>query len=210
MAHRSDLALQVLHGNKLKGFSESEAIARAVGRNTDDVRGALMSLKEEGLVLYREGRLSGWMLTPEGREAHRVRLAADVQAMGNLADLQAAYEAFLELNGLLLRACTAWQVKDLESNTLNDHADPAYDARVIAGLGEIHRRVVPICDQLHGLAERFDNYGTRLDLAFEKVTAGEREWFAKPLIDSYHTVWMELHEDLLASLRIDRSSEPSH
>ena len=29
------------------------------------------------------------------------------------------------------------------------------------------------------------------------------------MIDSYHTVWFELHEDLLATLGIERSSEGS-
>ncbi|MDQ1375434.1 MAG: hypothetical protein QOJ09_2772, partial [Actinomycetota bacterium] len=28
-----------------------------------------------------------------------------------------------------------------------------------------------------------------------------------PLIDSYHTVWFELHEDLLSTLGIERGSE---
>jgi len=30
--------------------------------------------------------------------------------------------------------------------------------------------------------------------------AGDRSWVTRPLIDSCHTVWMELHEDLLATL----------
>ena len=30
----------------------------------------------------------------------------------------------------------------------------------------------------------------------------------KPMIDSYHSVWFELHEDLLATLGIERGSEP--
>jgi hypothetical protein len=28
------------------------------------------------------------------------------------------------------------------------------------------------------------------------------------MIDSYHSVWFELHEDLLATLGIERGSEP--
>ena len=31
----------------------------------------------------------------------------------------------------------------------------------------------------------------------------------KPMIDSYHSVWFELHEDLLATLGIERGSEPT-
>jgi hypothetical protein len=30
------------------------------------------------------------------------------------------------------------------------------------------------------------------------------------MIDSYHTVWFQLHEDLLNTLGIDRATEGSH
>jgi hypothetical protein len=39
------------------------------------------------------------------------------------------------------------------------------------------------------------------------VQSGEIEWFTKPMIESYHTIWFELHEDLLASLGLDRAKE---
>ena len=39
------------------------------------------------------------------------------------------------------------------------------------------------------------------------VEQGDTDWFTKPLIDSYHTVWFELHEDLLATLAIERARE---
>ncbi len=39
------------------------------------------------------------------------------------------------------------------------------------------------------------------------MTEGERDWFTKPTIDSYHSVWFELHEDLLATLGLERAKE---
>jgi hypothetical protein len=42
------------------------------------------------------------------------------------------------------------------------------------------------------------------------VLAGAREWFTRPVIDSYHTVWFELHEDLLSTLGLARASEAQH
>ena len=36
---------------------------------------------------------------------------------------------------------------------------------------------------------------------------GEPAWVTRPRVDSCHTVWMELHEDLLATLGIDRGDE---
>ena len=41
------------------------------------------------------------------------------------------------------------------------------------------------------------------------VEAGDHQWFTRPLIDSYHTVWFELHEDLLSTLGKERASEES-
>ena len=40
-----------------------------------------------------------------------------------------------------------------------------------------------------------------------KVEDGEPDWFTSPRIDSYHTVWMELHEHLLVALGLERGPE---
>ena len=50
-------------------------------------------------------------------------------------------------------------------------------------------------------------YGPRLRRAVERVEAGDGEWFTKPSLPSYHSVWFELHEDLLSTLGLDRSAE---
>jgi pyruvate, orthophosphate dikinase len=41
----------------------------------------------------------------------------------------------------------------------------------------------------------------------KRVEAGEGDWFAKPVMPSFHTVWFELHEDLLTTLGLERSDE---
>jgi hypothetical protein len=41
-----------------------------------------------------------------------------------------------------------------------------------------------------------------------RVDRGERRWVDAPRIDSCHTVWFELHEDLLASLGLERGAKP--
>ena len=50
-------------------------------------------------------------------------------------------------------------------------------------------------------------YGDRLADALRKVQAGEHEWLLKPLIDSYHTVWFELHEELISLAGLTRIEE---
>jgi hypothetical protein len=63
--------------------------------------------------------------------------------------------------------------------------------------------------ELGRVLARFGVYDQRFDHAAVRVASGDHDWFTKPSIDSYHTVWFELHENLLATLGIDRSSEQS-
>jgi hypothetical protein len=65
----------------------------------------------------------------------------------------------------------------------------------------------PICADLATVLDRYTAYGPRLTAARQRVCTGEVEFFTKPIIESYHTVWFELHEDLLATLGIERAAE---
>jgi DNA-binding MarR family transcriptional regulator len=206
----ADHEFLVLHGLKLKGFAEPPAIAAVAGVDEAAVVTALAALAEAEMVKRRDGRISGWSLTPDGRTKHADLLSAHAKATGEHDNMHAQYTEFLVLNAELLAVCTAWQVRDLANNELNDHLDPDYDAEVIDRLKGIHEGVTPICHDLSGRVARFTPYHPRFVTALDKVDQGLTEWFAKPIIDSYHTVWMELHEDLLATLAIDRSSEPQH
>ena len=200
--------LIVLHHVKLKGFPSSASLVPGTGLPEPEVITHLDGLKEQGLVMYREGRISGYTLTPAGREEHKSRLRGE--ASDHREHLRGHYAEFLILNGELLAVCTAWQVRDLSTNEMNDHLDSDYDDGVRARLSCIHDGVAPICGELAGRLRRYSTYHGRFEEALAKVHQGLNEWFARPIIDSYHTVWMELHEDLLATLEIDRASEPSH
>jgi hypothetical protein len=205
MSDPSSARLLVLHGLRLKGFSEASGVATLVDVPEADVTEQLEQLRRDELVLYREGRLTGWALTPAGRTAQEAALRAELDACGGRDEVRGAYKRFLDLNTDLLGICTAWQMKD--ETTLNDHADPAYDAGVVDRLRELHSKIEPILDDLEATLDRFHGYRGRLAVALEKVGNGEVDWFTKPLIDSYHTVWFQLHEDLLTTLGIERSQE---
>lgn len=208
MAMTSPPSLLVLHGLRLAGFRPAEKVAELVGLAQELVDAELAQLSEAGQATYREGRISGWSLTAEGRAEGERRLREELDAAGCRAEVDACYRRFLGLNGQMLAVCTDWQMKDPQ--TLNDHTDADYDAKVIAKLAEIDVEVQPICAQLGSLLARFAGYAGRLSSALEKVQGGAPEWFTKPMIASYHTVWFEMHEDLLATLNIDRASEGDH
>ncbi len=208
MSTPSDPRTLVLHGLRLKGFGEAPAVAEAVSIDESDTKAVLDELVVEGLSTYRDGRLSGFVLTPAGREEHIRLLADELDAAGVRGDVEAAYRCFLGCNGELLALCTAWQLREVDGRSvLNDHGDADHDADVVARLASLHERALPICDDLARALDRYATYGPRLTTAIERVRAGDVDWFTKPMIPSYHTVWFELHEDLLATLGIDRASE---
>jgi hypothetical protein len=202
----SDPGFLVLHALRLKGFADTGVVASLSRMAPDEATRHLEKAAAAGHVTRRDGRISGWALTPDGRSRHHELIAAELDGTGARAAIEDGYRRFLEVNNELLTVCTDWQLRE---NVLNDHRDAAYDEGVIARLRSIDTRVQPVCRDLGGALERFDDYGPRFTTAIERVEAGERDWFAKPMIDSYHTVWFELHEDLLATLGIERSKEGS-
>ena len=199
---------RVLHALRTKGMAEVDAVAQAAGLSADQALGVLDDLSERGWARFRDGkRAKGWMLSGEGRgEAERLT-AAEMEESGNRSAVSELYEAFKVLDPELKQACTDFQIRG--DQTLNDHADPGYDAAVIARLADINRRVQPIMACLTEALDRFGHYGPRLNFALSQVLDGDINWFTKPSLDSYHEVWFELHEDLLVTLGIDRATELS-
>jgi hypothetical protein len=208
MAHRSDPRMLVLHGLRLKGLAGADAIAARVGLAVDDVERRLRRLAADGLVVHRDVAVEGWTLTPAGRAEHARLVATDVDTAGVRDTIADAYERFRVLNPAVLDACSRWQVRDIDGAAVrNDHRDPGYDARVVADLAALHHRAEPVCDDLAGALDRYRPYGPQLAHALAMIQAGQRDWFTKPLMPSYHTVWFELHEDLLTTLGLDRTVE---
>jgi hypothetical protein len=80
---------------------------------------------------------------------------------------------------------------------------------VIDRLVKHHSELEPILDRLEAALDRYAGYRPRFERSLDLLQDGESDWFTKPTIDSYHTVWFQLHEDLLDTLGIDRASEVS-
>lgn len=66
---------------------------------------------------------------------------------------------------------------------------------------------VTAVEELCGVLTRFQGYDDRFAAALARVDAGDRSWVDRPGADSCHTVWFQLHEDLLATLGIRRDEE---
>lgn len=208
MAHRSDPRFLVLHGLRVKGVADATAASRATGLGVEEVEHRLADLAEDGWVEHRDGGLKGWRLTPAGIRAHAGLVAAELDASRARPAVAEAHRRFLEINPELLATCTAWQLRQVDSGVVaNDHTDEVYDRSVVSRLAAVHHRALPLLEELSAGLGRFSRYGERLQAALDRVVAGEGEWFTRPLRDSYHSVWFELHQDLLETLGLDRAAE---
>src|SRR5947207_2265172 len=193
--------IQVLQAIRLKGRPTQAQIAAAVGVDDAGLRRILRTSLEAGRCAETNGR---YRLTPAGRD-RLAELIAQERAGLDGAALAAAYERFIDHNAAVKRIVTGWQLVD--GATANDHTDAGYDAKVIGRLAEAHDGFRPLLARIVQIAPRCAPYPRRLAGALAKVQAGEHAWLAGPLIDSYHTVWFELHEDLLSLTGLARADE---
>jgi len=210
MSEPSDPDLLVLLGLRLRAVATAEAVAETVGLGVEQVTPRLEELGRAGLAEDRGGRLAGWMLSPQGRAEGERLLAAELDDASARPVVSGGYQRFLAVNQAMLDICTDWQLRTVDgSAVVNDHVDAGHDAAVLAHLVTLDDAVQPVIAELADALGRFGGYGPRLAGALAKVQGGDVDWFTKPTIDSYHTVWFELHENLLATLGIERASEPT-
>lgn len=186
----------VLHALKVKGVASEAALSEVTGLPEEAVLAEVEQLIEAELVRRRKGRLGGLALLEGGKAAHAELLPADVDDATRSA-LAPVYEAFLPLNGRFKDLCTRWQLRGAEPN---DHTDVEYDAGVVAELTALHAEAQVFLGPAGEALARFGRYPVRLGSALERVQGGDATAFTRPLTESYHDVWMELHQDLLTSL----------
>jgi hypothetical protein len=204
---QSDPAFRSFHALRIKGFASASLVAEVAAQPLPDVERHLGLLREREYALFREAR-SLWQLTPAGREAHKEALAADAPEEVKAA-VGEHYPEFLELNSSFKALCGDWQLVDGDPERPNDHSDAAYDAKIVARLAELDRAAQQVAARFGAVHERLAPYAPRLGLALDRVRAGEHKLFTGVMCNSYHDVWMELHEDLILTLGIDRAAEGS-
>lgn len=141
------------------------------------------------------------VITPDGRAAHTEWARCKPESEAE-ASLQRVFDRFLVLNVEVLQLCSDWQVK--RGGATNDHRDAEYDWSVIQRLVALDERAGAVARHAGSAVERLTPYRARLRDARRRVEDGEHEWFTSPRIDSYHTVWMQWHEDLLLALGRER------
>jgi len=189
MADLTDSQRDALVALVVRGMARGEASAEQ------------QQLAEQGLLLIKGPII---MPTPAGTAAagEQLVLADDAPERERLT---ATFHRFLPVNRQLRDLCTAWQVRP--DGTPNDHSDDAYDAEIRDRLDDIDDSVGPLIKRFGEDVPRLGVYRPRLTTALANLDEGDNAWLASPLMDSYHTVWMHLHQELLLTIGMSRKED---
>jgi hypothetical protein len=187
--------LTVLQAVRLKGRVSRQDLAATLGED----HGAVIDRLVGSGLLVDDKTLR---LSPEGRARLETLLTGELRDVDRAA-VSAAYDEFRSVNHEFKALVTDWQVRDGQPNT---HDDVDHDAAVLGRLDEVHRRVKPILAAAAEQLPRLSRYSVKLQTALDNIHAGETMWLARPLIDSYHTVWFELHEELILAAGLTRET----
>ncbi|MGY0064204.1 transcriptional regulator [Streptomyces sp. LZ34] len=202
--HTTDTNLLVLHALRCVGATSLARLHAVTGLDESDVESELIDLGAEGLVTRMSGDMPCWLLTDAGRAADAERITDELESANARRAVEAAFGRFLVLNPELLDLCGAWQLRTIDGIVnANDHSDPAYDSRVLDRFADLDRRAAPVCAELSAALPRFGRYRDRLAGALDRAASGALEYVTDSTT-SYHTIWAELHEDLLATLGMRR------
>src|SRR5262245_43344544 len=178
--------MTVLHTLRCIGFAGLPRVAGVAGLPESTAESELIDLAVAGLVTFSPGDFGGWGITGAGRAADAEQVAAELFATGTRPAIIKAYQDFLVLNPELLDLCAAWP-----------------GPKVLDLLADLHARADIVCSDLSVALPRFERYRTRLTTALTRARNGEDAYVTEDM-ESYHAVWFQLHEDLLATLGIPR------
>ena len=176
--------LLVLHGTAIKKHGTVAEIAAVVAMEERKATDLLQAAVETGRVSESGGK---YTLTPAAAMTLKTAYARAYAAQRNDEAFMNAYERFEKINVTVKDLISAWQTLDVGGVQMpNDHSDPEHDQKIIHRLEDLAR----------GLP-RLARYEDALQAALEKAEDGEIQWVSDARIESYHTVWFELHEDIL-------------
>ncbi|HWD05869.1 MAG TPA: hypothetical protein VG674_25820 [Amycolatopsis sp.] len=197
----ADLELSLLQLLRLKGRLKATDVPASLDHGAGKCSQVLESSTQAGHCVQNGPSVK---LTPDGRQ--RLAELLEVERAGvDQAQLEALYHRFDEHNSAFKAIITSWQMRD--ENTPNDHTDADYDQGVLDRIAQLHASFAPLLDEIVATVPRLAHYPARFAEALARIQAGEHHFVARPIIDSYHTVWFELHEELIGLLGRNRADE---
>jgi hypothetical protein len=190
------------HGLAIKRHADAAAVAGLTGLPFDTVQAELDTAVATGRAVEVKGAYS---LAPLARVALQASYDCHFTELRADAAFTAAYHGFERINPDLKGVITDWQTMEVRGEQrANDHSDEDYDNKVIDRLSALHERAEPVFSGLARGLPRLAIYGGKLEAALDKAEDGGIEWVSDIHRESYHTVWFELHEELLRIMGTER------
>ena len=183
--------LPMLQSLRLKGRANAEMLASAFGLSPDETAQHLASLAREGLVEEKQGFYG---LSASGEAQRQTALAAERAALDGGA-LVSLYDAFCAINGDFKQLVTDVQLGSLDKSLAPER------------LAALHERFAPVASRIGAAVPRLAPYAARFESALSALAGGDSRYLASPMVDSYHTLWFELHEELIQALGRSRADE---
>jgi hypothetical protein len=196
--------LLLAHALRVKGLAAVVLLADMVDAPVTFVETVLQQMVAEGTVssaTYSHMPHELFRLTEMGTQLHRQALASELGKDGVLQAVEAAHTAFLPYDRAVKGLCTQWQLRDGKENV---HDDVDYDRRIIDRLSQCAEALVTSSRKLEELPSRFGRYAIRLKRAISAAQQGDDTMVAGALCNSFHDIWMELHQDFLLTLNRQR------
>ncbi len=180
----------------IKGGSTLEQLLEVIGAELAAIEPLIKQMQDEAFIETAGDQVR---LSPTGKLAGADAIAAS-RSTANLDEQRAAQllGEFHALDARMKVIVTGWQIRDVAGEqVLNDHTDTAYDAGLLDDLAALDRDTSAFLDPLTKPLRAFHVYRSRLGHALELARAGDQRYVASPRVDSYHSVWFELHEHLI-------------
>jgi hypothetical protein len=192
--------LLTLHAVRLLGFTGTAPAARRFGQDPDDVERLLIDAGAKGWAVRSAfGGTRGWSLTVSGRTENERLLAAELEHAGGSDVVTGVLGDFKQVNAEVVAACSMLQLGWLSAGSRPHSIYQATQQTFIQALASAKEMEV----RLTSVLPRFTGYTERLRNAVENA-ATDPTWLTAADRDSFHRIWFELHEDLIATLGIRR------
>lgn len=181
---------KILHYLSMEGLADTETIAEGLDLSNDEIDDTLSELEADGFV-KNEGF---WYLTDDG-EGYLNDLLRERFTAEQLDELEARYADFESFDLAFKDLANAWQGTEVDAKR----------EELIEELSEFHGEVRSFFDEFsEPIHSKYKRYIDDLDAALQKLRDGEEDYYTGTEVNSYHTVWFRLHDDLLRTLGKER------
>ena len=173
--------LRLLQGLRVKGRCDAARIASAWSVNDAHAVELLDTLRTADLVDER----GGFFALSEAGERLRVQLLEAERALFDSQALESLYADFCELDPAFKQL-----VADIQRGS-RERADAA------PLLAPLHEQLLSLLTRVSALLPRLQNYAQRFRDSLAALEGGDPRYLASPLVESYHGIWFEFHEELI-------------